>query len=73
MIRLGQRLAQVAICHTGHCGAQLGGFGTWVIDRTRNRFVWSPGAFRLFGRDPDAGEPGLRSSVPTPPPKASRL
>lgn len=38
----------------------LGGFGTWVIDRARNRFVWSDGAFRLFGVDPEDGEPGLR-------------
>ncbi|MFP5462449.1 MAG: EAL domain-containing protein [Gammaproteobacteria bacterium] len=39
---------------------QLGGFGTWVIDRGRNRFAWSPGAFRLFGIDPRDGEPSLR-------------
>lgn len=39
---------------------QLGGFGTWVVDRARSRFVWSPGTFRLFGLAPEAGEPAMR-------------
>ena len=38
----------------------LGGFGTFVIDRANNRFIWSAGAFRLYGADPDAAEPSLR-------------
>ncbi len=38
----------------------LGAFGTFVIDRAHNRFVWSTGAFRLYGEDPARGEPSLR-------------
>lgn len=38
----------------------LGGFGIWVIDRIRNRQVWSAGAFRLFGVDAGSGEPTVK-------------
>jgi diguanylate cyclase (GGDEF)-like protein/PAS domain S-box-containing protein len=38
----------------------LGAFGTFVIDREHNRFIWSNGAFRLYGVDPANGEPSLR-------------
>ena len=40
---------------------QLGGFGTWVIERGGSRFAWSPGTFRLFGIPAEGGEPSLRS------------
>ncbi len=56
-----RRLQAMRELQTQHgIAEQLGGFGAWVIDRTRNRFVWSPGAFGLFGFDPQAGEPALR-------------
>jgi diguanylate cyclase (GGDEF)-like protein/PAS domain S-box-containing protein len=38
----------------------LGGFGTFVIDRVLNRFIWSPGAFHLYGANPAEEEPSLR-------------
>jgi len=38
----------------------LGAFGAFLIDRPRNRFVWSGGAFRLYGFDPTGPEPSLR-------------
>jgi len=38
----------------------LGAFGAFLIDRARSRFVWSGGAFRLYGFDPTGPEPSLR-------------
>ena len=57
--RILQTLAELESQH--QLAEQLGGFGAWVLERQRDRFAWSPGAFRLFGIDPAAGEPTLRA------------
>lgn len=56
-----ERLQTLNHAHELHDAAEgLGGFGLWTIDLARNAQVFSAGAFRVFGLDPAAGEPGLR-------------
>lgn len=56
-----ERLAQLEELQSQYGIAEnLGAFGTFLIDRARGRFVWSGGAFRLYGADPSGAEPTLR-------------
>lgn len=62
-LKLDQRLRELQEINGQHAMAEyLGAFGTWTIERQSDgrrstRFVWSEGAFRLFGWQRAQGEP----------------